>query len=123
MPSIPLISIVDDDDAVRRSLENLIRSAGFRAQGFSSAEAFLRSNQLGETACLIIDVCMPGMSGLELERQISATNHHRPIIFITAHKDDDRRTKALEAGAVAYLYKPFYQEELLNAIELALRGS
>jgi FixJ family two-component response regulator len=66
---------------------------------------------------------MPGMSGLELERQISTANHHRPIIFITAHKDDDRRTKALEAGAVAFLYKPFYEGELLNAIESALRDS
>ena len=123
MPSIPLISIVDDDDALRRSLENLIRSVGLRAQGFSSAEAFLKSNQLHETDCLILDVCMPGMSGLELERKIAVADRHMPIIFITAHQDDDRRTKALENGAVAFLYKPFYEEELLNAIDSALRGS
>ena len=123
MLGVPLISIVDDDDALRRSLENLIRSVGLRAQGFSSAEAFLRSNQLHETGCVILDVCMPGMSGLELERQIAVANQHMPIIFITAHEDDDRRTQALEAGAVAFLYKPFHEEELLNAINAALNDS
>ena len=123
MPSIPLISIVDDDDALRRSLENLIRSVGLRAQGFSSAEAFLRSNQLHETGCLILDVCMPGMSGLELKRKIAVADRPKPIIFITAHQDEDRRARALETGAVAFLYKPFYEEELLNAIDSALRGS
>ena len=123
MVSIPLISIVDDDDALRRSLENLIRSVGLRAQGFPSAEAYLRSNQLRETSCLILDVCMPGMSGLELKRQIDVANQHMPIIFITAHEDDGRRTQALEAGAAAFLYKPFYEEELVNAIDSALKSS
>jgi FixJ family two-component response regulator len=123
MPDIPLISIVDDDDALKGSLENLIRSAGFRAQGFSSAEAFLASNKLHETACLILDVRMPGMSGFKLQRVLAAANSHLPIIFISAHADDDPRTRALEAGAVAFLNKPFYEEELLNAIDLALKGS
>jgi FixJ family two-component response regulator len=123
MASIPLISIVDDDDALRSSLENLIRSFGWRAQGFSSAEAFLRSNQVHETDCLILDVRMPGMSGLELQRQMAVANSHLPIIFITSHQDDDRRTQALEAGAVAFLYKPFYEGELLNAIDTALKDS
>ncbi len=123
MASIPLISIVDDDDALRSSLENLIRSFGLRAQGFSSAEAFLRSNQVHETDCLILDVRMPGMSGLELQRQMAVANSHLPIIFITSHQDDDRRTQALEAGAVAFLYKPFYEGELLNAIDTALKDS
>jgi FixJ family two-component response regulator len=123
MPNIPLISIVDDDDALKGSLENLIRSAGFRAQGFSSAEAFLASNKLHETACLILDVRMPGMSGFKLQRVLAAANSHLPIIFISAHADDDPRTRALEAGAVAFLNKPFYEEELLNAIDLALKGS
>jgi FixJ family two-component response regulator len=122
MPNIPLISIVDDDDALKGSLENLIRSAGFRAQGFSSAEAFLASNKLHETACLILDVRMPGMSGFKLQRVLAAANSHLPIIFISAHADDDPRTRALEAGAVAFLNKPFYEEELLNAIDLALKG-
>ena len=84
MPRIPLISIVDDDDALRCALENLMRSAGLRAQGFSSAGAFLRSEQLQETGCLIVDMRMPGMSGLELQRQMAFANSHIPIIFITA---------------------------------------
>ena len=123
MPSIPLISIVDDDDALRSALENLMRSAGLRAQGFSSAEAFLRSEQLHETACLILDVRMPGMSGLELQRQMAVGNSHIPVIFITAYAADDRRNQALEAGAAAFLYKPFQEGELLNAIDAALKDS
>ena len=119
----PLISIVDDDDALRGSLENLIRSVGWRAQGFSSAESFLRSNQADQTGCLILDVRMPGMSGLELQRQMAINNSHLPIILITAHADHDQKAQALEAGAVAFLYKPFYQEELLNAIDVALKDS
>ena len=123
MPGTPLISVIDDDDALRNSLENLIRSIGLRAQGFSSAEAFLSSNQAHETHCLILDVRMPGMSGLELQRQITVANSHLPIIFITAHQNDHWRTQALETGAVAFLYKPFYEEELLNAIDAALKDS
>jgi FixJ family two-component response regulator len=123
MPRIPLISIVDDDDALRCALENLMRSAGLRAQGFSSAEAFLRSEQLQETGCLIVDMRMPGMSGLELQREMAFANSHIPIIFITAYVADNRRTQALEAGAVAFLYKPFQEGELLNAIDAALKDS
>jgi FixJ family two-component response regulator len=123
MPNIPLISIVDDDDSLRGSLENLIRSAGFRAQGFSSAEAFLRSNKMQEATCLILDVRMPGMSGFDLQRQLAAVASHLPIIFISAHADDDPQAQALAAGAVAFLYKPFYEEELLNAINAALKNS
>jgi FixJ family two-component response regulator len=123
MPSIPLISIVDDDDALRSALENLMRSAGLRAQGFSSAEAFLRSEQRHETGCLILDVRMPGMSGLELQRQMAVGNSHIPIIFITAYAADNRRNQALEAGAAAFLYKPFQEGELLNAIDAVLKDS
>jgi FixJ family two-component response regulator len=123
MPGIPLISIVDDDDAHRSSLENLIRSVGLRAQGFSSAEAFLSSNHAPDTHCLVLDVRMPGMSGPELQRQMAVANSHIPIIFITAHEDDAQRNQALEAGAVAFLHKPFYEEELLNAIDAALKDS
>ena len=117
----PLISIVDDDDALRISLENLIRSIGWRVQGFPSAEAFLRSNQAHQTGCLILDVRMPGMSGLELQRQMVMDNSQVPIILITAHEDHDQKAKALQAGAVAFLHKPFYQDELLNAIDVALK--
>jgi FixJ family two-component response regulator len=123
MPGIPLISIIDDDDALRSSLENLIRSVGLRAKCFSSAEAFLTSNQVQETSCLVLDVRMPGMSGPELQRQMAVANSHIPVIFITAYDDDAQRAQALEAGAVAFLHKPFYEEELLNAINAALRHS
>jgi FixJ family two-component response regulator len=123
MPSVPLMAIVDDDDALRTSLDNLIRSVGFRVQGFSSAEAFLRSNQVHATACLILDVRMAGMNGLELQRQIVAADWQIPIIFITSHVDDEARARALEAGAVAFLYKPCREEDLLQAIDVALRQS
>jgi FixJ family two-component response regulator len=123
MPRIPLISVIDDDDALRGSLENLIRAVGLRVQGFSSAEAFLRSNQVDESRCLILDVRMHGMSGLELQRQMVLAGSQMPIIFITVHQNDDWRTQALEAGAVAFLYKPFHEEELLNAIDAALNDS
>lgn len=123
MTIVPLISIVDDDDSFRNSLDNLIRSVGFRAQCFSSAEVFLNLNRAHDTACLILDVRMPGMNGLELQRQMVASNWHIPIIFITSHTDGDARARALEAGAVDFLYKPFRDEDLLNAIDRALKHS
>src|SRR6266536_4323557 len=123
MPGVPLISIVDDDDAVRNSLDDLIRSIGFGTQGFSSAEAFLSSSQARDTACLILDVRMPGMNGIDLQHQIVEANWRIPIIFITSHADDGARTRALKAGAVAFLYKPFREEELLNALDAALKHS
>ena len=122
MSAPPLISIVDDDDSLRNSLNNLIRSVGFAVQGFSSAEAFLNSNHLDDTACLILDVRMPGMSGLDLQRQLMAADCQIPIVFITSHGDDDARSRALAAGAVEFLYKPFREEALLNAIHTALES-
>ena len=123
MSGVQLISIVDDDDALRNSLDDLIRSIGFRTQGFPSADAFLSSDQAHDTACLILDVRMPGMNGLDLQRQMVAANWRIPIIFITSHADDGARARALEAGAVAFLYKPFHEEELLTAIDAALKHS
>jgi FixJ family two-component response regulator len=123
MRGVPLIAIIDDDNALRKSLDNLLRSVGFRTLGFASAEAFLSSNHIHDTTCLILDARMPGMSGLELQRQLGAANWHIPIIFITAHADDDARAQALAAGAVDFLYKPFREEELLKAIETALKRS
>lgn len=120
MPSIPLISVVDDDDALRSSLEDLIRSIGFRVQGFISAEAFLRSNQVQKTDCLILDVRMPGMTGIGLQRQLRSESPDLPIIFITAHEDHNVQAQAFEAGAVAFLYKPVYEQDLLSAIDVAL---
>ena len=123
MPSVSLIAIVDDDDALRTSLDNLLRSVGFRAHGFASAEAFLRSNQVHETACLILDIRMPGMNGLELQRQMMAADWQIPIIFITSHIDDEAQARALDAGAVAFLYKPCREDDLLQAIDVALQQS
>jgi FixJ family two-component response regulator len=116
-----LVSIVDDDAAHRISLASLIRSAGFQVLSFASAEAFLSSTQARDSACVILDVRMDGMSGLALQHHIMATNWRVPIIFITAHVDDDARARALEAGAAGFLYKPFRDDTLLNAMEAALR--
>ena len=121
MPGVPLISIVDDDDSLRNALDDLVRSAGYRTQGFPSAEAFLSSSHARDTACLILDVRMPGMNGLDLQREIVAAKWQIPIIFITSHADDDARARALAAGAVGFLYKPFRDDELLNAMEAVLR--
>jgi FixJ family two-component response regulator len=123
MPRVPLIAVVDDDDALRNSLDNLLRSVGFRAQGFASAEAFLHAHQAPETACLILDLRLPGINGLELQRQLGAAHWRIPIIFVTAHADDDVRVRALEAGAVDFLSKPCREEDLLKAIEAALTHS
>jgi len=123
VPGGPLISIVDDDEALRNSLDDLVQSIGFRTQGFPSAEAFLNSSQARDTACLILDVRMPGMNGLDLQRRIVVTGWRIPIIFITSHADDNARARALEAGAVAFLHKPFREEELLRAIDAAFKRS
>ena len=120
MPPAPLISIVDDDDFLRNSLNNLLRSVGMRTHGFSSAAEFLNSNELHDTDCLLLDVRMPGMSGLDLQRQLRTSNSRIPIVFITSHADDDARARALAAGAVAFLYKPCKKETLLEAIDSAL---
>ena len=121
MPSVPLIAIVDDDDALRNSLDNLLRSVGFRVHGFASAEAFLQAPPAPETACLLLDVRLPGMNGLALQRQLVAAHGSLPIVFVTAYADDDVRARALAAGAVAVLSKPCREEELLAAIEAALK--
>lgn len=123
MSRIPLIAIVDDDDALRTSLDDLLRSVGFRAHGFASAEAFLRSQHVHETACLMLDMRLPGMNGLALQRQMVAAHWPIPIIFITSHVDDEARARALEAGAVAFLYKPCREDDLLQAIDVALERS
>ena len=119
----PLIVVVDDDDALRNSLDDLLQSVRFRVQGFASAEAFLQAQHAPETACLLLDVRLPGMNGLELQRQMMAANWQIPIIFITSHVDDEARAQALAAGAVAFLYKPCREEDLFNAIDAALKHS
>jgi FixJ family two-component response regulator len=116
---IPKISIVDDDESVREALKSLLKSAGFKPEAFASAEEFLKSGHLPGIACLILDVRMPGMSGLELQDRLSASRQRVPIIFISAHGDEEARERALESGAVAFLQKPFSDEALLKAIDAA----
>jgi FixJ family two-component response regulator len=117
----PLISVVDDDHSVRESLARLIRSLGFGVQVFGSAEEFLKADLSREPDCLILDIRMPGMNGLELHRQLSAADRDLPVIFITAHGSDaEVRARAICAGAVDYLLKPLKEEEVLKAIDTAL---
>jgi len=119
----PLISIVDDDESVRDALKSLIDSVGFHAEVFCSGEEFLRSCHLGQTDCLITDVRMPGMSGLELQDRLHHANSPIPIIFISAHDDGDAKTRALRAGAMGFLQKPFSEDALLGAIGACLGRS
>ena len=116
----PLVCLVDDDSLIRDSTVRLMRSFGFRVEAFASAEEFGNSGYLEETACLILDVRMPGMDGLELQHRLSEAGERIPIVFITAHADDEQERRAMEAGAVGFLYKPFSQESLLQAIRSAL---
>ena len=116
----PCIAVVDDDESVRQGLENLISSVGYEAELYASAEEFLASSEAGGAACLVLDLRMPGMSGLELQRRLAAHSGAPPIIIITAHGDDEARAEALAAGAVAFLNKPFKEETLLGAISSAL---
>jgi FixJ family two-component response regulator len=118
--SVPMISIVDDDESVREALESLLKSVGYRAEVFASAQEFLRLGQHQDSRCLILDVRMPGLSGLELQRQLVSSGPSIPIIFITAHGDEAARAQALGAGAVAFLRKPFTEEALLKAVDAAL---
>ena len=121
MSNSSLISVVDDDDSVRESLQCLIRSFGFAVEAFASAEEFLKSDHLRDTRCLILDVRMRRMNGLELQRRLLASHLEIPVIFITAHGDETARSQALKDGAVDYLFKPFTEEALLNAIHAALK--
>ncbi len=117
-----LVAIVDDDDSVRSALEGLLKAVGLPAQAFASAEEFLKSGRQHRTACLIADIRMPGMSGLELQAQLNAERCRIPIIFITAHGDAKMRMQALRAGAVEFLAKPFDDEALLESVRAALEG-
>jgi FixJ family two-component response regulator len=122
MTDVSLISVVDDDESLRESLEGLLKSLGYGVEVFSSADSFLSSKALAKTDCLILDVRMPGMSGLELQRELMAQRSKIPIIFITAHGDEDVVSKVMADGAVDCLLKPFSEDSLLNAISLALSG-
>ena len=115
-----LVAIVDDDDSVRSALKGLLKSAELPAQSFASAEEFLKSGQHRQAACLITDIRMPGMSGLELQAKLIAERCRIPIIFITAHGDEKMRLQALRAGAVEFLAKPFDEDALLESVRAAL---
>ena len=118
---VPLISIVDDDDSVRESLDGLLRSVGFAVKAFASAEEFLNSDHLRDIDCLLLDVRLPGMNGIELHRHLVAHHCEIPVIFITAHGSEEGvRSQALQNGAVDYLIKPLREDMVLNAIHKAL---
>lgn len=114
-----LISVVDDDVSVRESLPDLLRSFGFEVDGFASAEAFLASDNLVRTGCLILDIAMPGMSGPELQEELMRRRRRIPIVFVTAHSDRRIVPRLLERGAVACLHKPLSEDELLEAVNAA----
>ena len=116
-----LVSVVDDDESVRESLPDLLRQFGFSARVFPSAEAFLASEVVAQTSCLILDIAMPGMSGPELQRELANRRHKVPIVFITASGDRSIRAELLAAGAVECLFKPFGETALLDALNAALR--
>jgi FixJ family two-component response regulator len=117
-----LIAIVDDDDSVRSALQGLMKSVGLPARAFASAEEFLDSGEQSETGCLIADIRMPGMSGLELQATLNADDCRIPIIFITAHGDEKMRMQALRAGAVEFVAKPFDDEALVASVRAALKS-
>jgi FixJ family two-component response regulator len=117
-----MVAIVDDDDLMRTALQGLLKSAGLLAQAFASADEFLRSGHQHDTACLITDIRMPGMSGLELQAKLNADRCRIPTIFITAHGDAKMRMQAMRAGAVEFLAKPFDDEALLESVRAALES-
>jgi FixJ family two-component response regulator len=114
-----LISIVDDDRSFRRAAAGLVESLGYAAAAFGSAEEFLKSGQLDDTACLICDVHMPGMSGIELQDRLLAGGYRIPVVFITAYSDAKARAQALAAGALGFLDKPFGEQELIACLDRA----
>lgn len=116
-----LISIVEDDASVRRTTKLLLESSGYEAAAFDSPESLLSSGRLDNTSCLIVDVQMPGMNGLQLQSHLAAASIRIPIIFMTAYDDKESRRRAIQAGAVAFLTKPFIDEQLFQSIRSALR--
>ena len=117
-----MVAIVDDDDLMRSALQGLLKAVGLPAQTFASAEEFLKSGQHRQARCLIADIRMPGMSGLQLQAQLNAEHCRIPIIFITAHGDEKMRMQALRAGAVEFMAKPFNDEALLESVRAALES-
>jgi FixJ family two-component response regulator len=117
------VTVIDDDVSVREALPDRLKQFGFDARAFSSAEEFLSSDCLHQTRCLILDIVMPGMTGLDLQRELKVRGQAIPIIFMTAHKEEGVRRQALEQGAVRFLQKPFGETVLLEAVNAALGGN
>ena len=117
-----MVAVIDDDESYRVAVQRLLKSAGLSVQSFDSAEAFLNSGQQHETGCLIADIRMPGMSGLELQSKLNSDHCPIPTIFITAHGDEKMRLQAMRGGAVKFLMKPFDGETLLEAVRVALKS-
>jgi FixJ family two-component response regulator len=115
-----IVSVIDDDASLRRSVRNLLTSVGFRVQAFASAEEFLESTERANTGCLVLDLRMAGMSGLDLLRHLTVIGSPIPVVILTAHGDDETRQRALRAGAAAFLGKPFRGDALLDAVRTAL---
>jgi FixJ family two-component response regulator len=122
-PGAPLVSIVDDDPSVRRSTRRLLRCSGLRAEAFATGEDFLRSECAADTSCLILDVRMPGIDGLELQRRLVAANWRIPIVFLTAWASEEEERQARKSGAVNFLRKPIAKNALLDAIQAVLESS
>ena len=123
MSTRPLITVVDDDESVRESLPDLLKEFGFEARTFSSAEDFLASDLVNETRCLVLDVAMPGMSGPDLQKELTRRDQEVPIVFITGQRDPATRLRLVAQGAVECLFKPFEPNDLLKALNMALQGS
>jgi FixJ family two-component response regulator len=123
MITLPLITVIDDDESVRESLPDLLKEFGFEAQTFSSAEDFLASESIAETRCLVLDVAMPGMSGPDLQQELTRRDQSIPIVFITAQRDEGVRPRLIAQGAVDCLFKPFEAADLLQALNTALRAN
>jgi FixJ family two-component response regulator len=121
MTATALVSIVDDDESVRESLPDLLKEFGFAVQSFASAEEFLASGRMEETRCLVLDIAMPGMSGPDLQRELTRRNQPIPIVFITANEDSSERARVMDAGAVSCLIKPFSETALLRAVTKAIQ--
>jgi FixJ family two-component response regulator len=116
----PIVFVVDDDPSVRRAIQRLVESVGLQVELFGSAQEFLRSERPNAPSCLVLDIRLPGISGLDFQRELADANIHIPIIFITAHGDIPMTVRAMKAGAVEFLTKPFRDQDLLDAIHLAL---
>ena len=120
--TLPVVFVVDDDKSVRQAMKRLMKSVGFLVETFPAAEDFLISGRQDVPDCLILDVRMPGRSGLELQAELAASGSMVPIIFISAHEDEEAHSRAMRAGAVAFLQKPFEEQALLEALHEAMRG-